>query len=444
VTLTVVSAANAPVLREVISSPRLIMPIRLASLAPHNIIDSIKKKPLGACQFLKLPLEIREIIYGMLLTTPYCTQIAATGWGLDFKLHTAILLVNKQISTEALGVLYHGSDFVILKVTGIQLHLNRIPQFELLSEDKIPRPVLRIEFAIAAGGSRRFPNPGNLISTPEGNIPIINTIWGPEIFRLEDRTIISTPEGIQPIINSIWGLEHFRRYDPKLHHGDLSLTLDFYLKATTRYKVLSKLLLKPWKLVNGFKHLVLKGDIGEPMRELLTMYNLEGPFPSEVADQLTKYHSISKEKFEQKDYLAVKYRGVILDDYMVYLSTLKPHRLGGRTMCEEGNELWNVFRLSLPRYYEERLNLIIGALRLYRYDDVAGYAGSALSLNRSWRIQFGWYEYPHALENKLELCVILGKAALRGTLIDHEFARLIFCGTGCSRVKITRASGFLS
>jgi hypothetical protein len=42
----------------------------------------------GPCQFLKLPLEIRYFIYEMLLTTPYCTQIASTGCGLEFKLHT--------------------------------------------------------------------------------------------------------------------------------------------------------------------------------------------------------------------------------------------------------------------------------------------------------------------------------------------------------------------
>jgi len=54
----------------------------------------------------------------MLLTTTYCTYPKVTGIrpSLGFNLQTAIPLVNKQILVEATRILYHGNDFIILKV----------------------------------------------------------------------------------------------------------------------------------------------------------------------------------------------------------------------------------------------------------------------------------------------------------------------------------------
>jgi hypothetical protein len=296
-------------------------PIGLSSHPLHNIMNPIETRSPGVCYLFKVPLEIRDLIYVMLLTTPYCTHIASTGRGLEFKLHTAILLVNRQTSVEAKRVLYQEKDFAVLKVTGINMHLNQIPQFKLLSEHKMPRPVLQIKLAAAADS--------------------------PVKDRSDQRALITTPEGLQAIINSLWVLEYFHSEGAKVHHGDLTLILDFYIKAKTRYTALSELLLKPWETVNGFKDLVLTGHIGGPMREHLAKYNLEGPFPSEVAARLTGYHSISKQGFHQKDYLAVRWCGVMIDHYMTYLWMLKPNRLEGRKMCEDGNKLWNVLRESL-------------------------------------------------------------------------------------------------
>jgi hypothetical protein len=61
----------------------------------------------SVCRFSIIPLELRDIIYEMLLTTPYCTTFDTTGYspGPEFYLHTAILLVNKKVSAEALRVL---------------------------------------------------------------------------------------------------------------------------------------------------------------------------------------------------------------------------------------------------------------------------------------------------------------------------------------------------
>jgi hypothetical protein len=58
-----------------------------------------------APDLLKISLEIRDMIYKMLLTTPYCTHISPNGDFLHFRLHAGILLANKQISAEAIRVL---------------------------------------------------------------------------------------------------------------------------------------------------------------------------------------------------------------------------------------------------------------------------------------------------------------------------------------------------
>jgi hypothetical protein len=108
-----------------------------------------KVQSFGICHFLNLPLELRKIIYGMLLTAPYCTTLdrelcLTCPWAINllsydgrawrFHLHTDILLVNKHISAEATRMLYQGNDFIILKVTGMNLWTDAIPQFEPLTQ----------------------------------------------------------------------------------------------------------------------------------------------------------------------------------------------------------------------------------------------------------------------------------------------------------------------
>jgi hypothetical protein len=387
-------------------------PIELSSLPPHDIMNPIETKSHGFRLFLKLPLEIRYLIYLMLLTTPYCTQIASTGKGLEFKLHTAILLVNKQIAEEGTRIMYHGNDFIVLSVTGINMHLNRIPKFRLLSEDRIPRPVLRITLAVATD---------NLVDVGE------------------ERTLITTSEGLQPIINAIWGLEYYRLAIPmtgnpnilfvprKIHHGEMSLTLDFYLKAEPRYKALNTLLIKPWEMINGLASLILTGDIDEQMCERLRKYNSDGPFPNEVATRLTEYHCMAKRRFEQKDYVAVQWYGTVIDDYMTYLFLLKPHRLKGAVICEPGTELWQVLKKSFTMYHEGRLDLVIASLRQFKYTDATKYADDVLEEDFGRGLGRWYYREDNLapiMQKKFTVCLYLARYALQN-MIDLEFARFV-------------------
>jgi hypothetical protein len=260
---------------------------RIADVPPpanslEAIIPIVTKSP-DVCHFFKLPLELRELIYRMLLTTEYYPHFAST-WP-KFHLHPGILLVNRQASAEAMRILYQGNDFIILKVTGVNLLLKSpyIPQFKRLSEKKVTSPVLRIKIAVAGRGPR------------EGN---------------DQQTVITTLEGLKSIICTMLDLENFSGSHlnaGRVYHRDVSLTLDCNIKAKARCKVLSDLILKPWDEINGLKELVLTGDITEPMRQRLEKYNLEGPFPSEVAARLRNYHSLAAQKFEEGEYNAARW-----------------------------------------------------------------------------------------------------------------------------------------
>jgi hypothetical protein len=109
-------------------------------MPPSSIVSSVDEEPSGVCHFLRLPLEIRDKIYRVLLTTPYCIQLSSTKTSLKFCLSTDILLANKQISTEATRVLWKENDFIILKLNGLNLSLKDVPVFKLLSEDSVEMP----------------------------------------------------------------------------------------------------------------------------------------------------------------------------------------------------------------------------------------------------------------------------------------------------------------
>jgi hypothetical protein len=321
----------------------------------------------GVFHFLRLPLELRESIYRMLLTTTYCTYPKVTGIrpSLGFNLQTAILLVNKQILVEATRILYHGNDFIILKVdTDIDMIFTCVPTFQLLSEDRVTSPVLRIELAVVDGSSVR---------------------------ATRQQTIITTSEGLQSIINASWVLGYYYHgHRSRPDHGDLRLTLNFTLKAKARYEDLSDLLLKPWDKVHGFKELVLTGDIKEPMCKRLEKYILEWPSPSEVTTCLTKYHSLAERKFEQEDYTAAQWWWTMFDEYWTSLSELATSGTGGLLFHD-------VFRDLEPMYSEGRLKLVIAYLRQLNDVDIVRHADEISTLqtfDHGWSTLFGSELFP--------------------------------------------------
>jgi hypothetical protein len=103
--------------------------------------------------FSKIPLEIREEIYRMLLTTPYCMFVDSARQCLRFCLHTAILRVNKQVSAESTRILYEENQFIILKVSLNSFFPQEIPAFNHLSENKVKNPLLSVEIVLEIHGA---------------------------------------------------------------------------------------------------------------------------------------------------------------------------------------------------------------------------------------------------------------------------------------------------
>jgi hypothetical protein len=293
--------------------------------------------------FYRIPLEIREEIYRMLLTTSYCTHVDATGQRLEFRLHTAILLVNKQISTESARVFYDENQFIVFKVSGHYLCLQDIPSIKRLSEDRVKTPLLQVAIDVA-DESRLLPE--NAIS------------------------VITTSDGMQSVLSAIWNLEKFGGYHSilhRVHHGHMKISLNFNLKTRTRYKALSNLVLKPWETLNGIKELILSGDIEMPMAEHLKAHMLHEPYPNEVTECIEQHRLLAEEKYQQEDYPAARLQWAIMCDYWCYLYSLRPYNPQGDRMLGPNKELWHALKLSFPAFVEGRLGKVKAVIHQSRY-----------------------------------------------------------------------------
>jgi hypothetical protein len=72
----------------------------MAHLCARMNEQSIDIDPLGVCHFQRVPLEIRDEIYQIFLTTPYCTKFISTGTALEFRISRTIFIVSKQIKAS--------------------------------------------------------------------------------------------------------------------------------------------------------------------------------------------------------------------------------------------------------------------------------------------------------------------------------------------------------
>jgi hypothetical protein len=283
-------------------------------------------------------------------TTPYCTNFNKTGGRqrLEFHLHPAILLVDKQVSAEATRVLYQENHFIILETIGVGLYLDRIPEFRRLPESRVMNPVLRIDIAIADASRVELVDPQKCITTLEGLQSIIDAIW-----RFDDSACPQSHEYIC--------------------HNDVSLSLNYNPKAVAQYHFMNELVLRPWNRIHGLKKLELTSNIEKSMREHLERSNLEGPFPDEVATHLAKYHSLAEREFERKDYNAARWWCNLSDDYREYVVFLGSYRPGGREVSwQKGDELWDVLMKTSPMFYNMRLKLVKACLRQLKYKEAIG------------------------------------------------------------------------
>jgi hypothetical protein len=110
----------------------------------------MSESTISAFPFLRLPREIRDQIYRLLLSarltfTGDCKCINYSTVTPLIKFAPAILRANKQALDEASQILYCENDFVVLKVATRQyVCLDNFPTFVGLSEHQTPQPSLKI------------------------------------------------------------------------------------------------------------------------------------------------------------------------------------------------------------------------------------------------------------------------------------------------------------
>jgi hypothetical protein len=86
----------------------------------------------------------------------------------------------------------------------------------------------------------------------------------------------------------------------------VKLTLQYNPTATDQPATLTDLVLKLFEKVNGFKKLVLIGNIKDDLRDRLATNITRGPFSPEVADYLAAYHFLAKRAFDKGHYDAAR------------------------------------------------------------------------------------------------------------------------------------------
>ncbi|KAJ4408416.1 hypothetical protein N0V85_004236 [Neurospora sp. IMI 360204] len=86
-------------------------PLRVTRVQPHR---QCANRPPRFWHFLKLPAEVRNMIYSQLLTIPTAADVAGV-WETQPRLDLSLLYVDKQISREAAFILYSMNTFVFLE-----------------------------------------------------------------------------------------------------------------------------------------------------------------------------------------------------------------------------------------------------------------------------------------------------------------------------------------
>jgi hypothetical protein len=358
-----------------------------------STISSQDVQPPGACHFFKIPLEIRDEIYGMLMKTQYCVHIGSED-SFAFNFATQIFLANKQISREARSVFFEGIDFVILKTIGLYLPKESLLGFKFLTEDQITRPVLRVEVAVAEQVR-------------------------PARSGRNEFTLVTTVEGLQPFIIALWRLKEINvpsRVTNVICHADLGLSLSLDVKATRGSQILSNSLLKPWDRLHGIRQLALTGNISSSMYTHLQDNILRGPFPEEVVMNLIQYYASGQKKMKQNYYGSAKWWLLLFDEYWRYLGGCRRNHLPEQHSMRDINNLaWKAaWAECQPMYFQGKLSLIKMYLQELRFKQAQKHAEYA-RWDWTWPLIEPQYTVTPILCAKFLLCEGLSYIALGDT-----------------------------
>jgi hypothetical protein len=335
---------------------------KMAHLPFECIEGFIKAEPPKICYFLRTPLEIRNQIYRMLLTTPYCTRRCPNETSLEFQLSMNLLRANKQIYEEATRVFLQKNHFIILKVVGLsKLRLEDVPVFRFLAEEKVANPVLRVEIkSVHEGRHHDASSTLTLITTPVGLSPVITALW-----KLDQsgQNFDSSPSIIVPCYPS-----------------DLSLSLSFNVRPLVACDLLKNFVLTIWTLLHGIKGLVLAGDVGDSLSQLLRKSMLEGPFTTEVFSTLRKYHVLGQRAMMKKDYVIARWWWTAYEDYCRHFDHLRLDRSRRHEMQDPNDNLWAGMWIQAEKMY---LQGRLGTARTYLHE--ARYREALLTILKTRR-----------------------------------------------------------
>lgn len=285
------------------------------SLSSGQLAGPIEAEPPEDCYFLTIPLEIREAIYRLLLTTPYCTHLNPTGKSLEFRFSTNIILANKQVSVEAKRVFLEENDFIILYVSGLDILIRDIPVFNFIDQCKGLKPMLQVHVEyVGRWPQRPMQGVSTFITTPDGLQPIISVLW--ELRRSNPEFDIDCPchnpgNNIGCICDN-----------PDIYPSNLKISMKFKVKSLARCEALRNSALRPWDRLHGVRQLILVGDIGDSMHRHLKTFMLKGPFPTELVLNLREYHAKGQTEMIQRNYRAARWSLTLFDRYWKHLGLL--------------------------------------------------------------------------------------------------------------------------
>jgi hypothetical protein len=236
--------------------------------------------------FLRLPQEIRDYIYEMLVTTAWTYdyidgETAYCMYRPIFDQCPAILLVNKRISAEARRIFYTKNEFIVFKLLGrrgqtLKDYISdvHLPYFNILYNRDLVDPVLTVT---------------------------IRSLCREKDDHMEDKefTLITTTEAIHNIIEQFWTyiMEGEPFFDQTLY-----INLHFRNKNPSTRLYLAEHILRPWDQVQGFKKVSLTGDIDEALARHLEDHMIMGPHPNDIDRNLELYQRLAEDHQKRKLY----------------------------------------------------------------------------------------------------------------------------------------------
>jgi hypothetical protein len=316
--------------------------------------------------FLRLPQEIRDYIYEMLVTTPWTFDYvegvnAYCMYRPIFDQSPAILLVNKQILAEARRIFYTKNEFIVVRLLGSRaqsmvqyVKTIHVPNFAIRHNQKLVEPVLTV----------------TIRSLSEETVIIRSRFPEEDDVYLEEEefTLVTTTQAIHSIIERVWSyiMEGEPSFDETLH-----LSLHFRNKNPSRRSYLEEQILKPWDQIQGFKKVTLTGDFDQGLTRHLEEYMVMGPQPGDIDRYVKFYQSLGDDYQQRKLYRHAGWFYGHLYSYWQYHDYNDTHMRTGRPRNLFKHDFKRNLTAALPIMIKMFLEKMKVSLHLQNYNNSA-------------------------------------------------------------------------